>query len=146
MLWQFNELVQKNGKLSKAKSSTFLATGPCFCFFLLHICMYVNDWTVLCLCECYHLTSSLSCMCISMCVFLPVCAVMTRRSDRCCKHKPASLEDRPATQAEKHALCTQDKPLHHFTSATVGSADCPLPRWGFWPRLSNHLGIHQSLL
>lgn len=93
----FNELVQNNEKLSKVQCSAFLLSGP-------FLCMQVNYWTVLCFWEFYHLTSSVSCMCLSMCVFFPVCTVMTRRSDRCCKHKPVSLEDRPATQAEKNTL------------------------------------------
>lgn len=50
------------------------------------------------------------------------------------------------TSGKNHALCTQDKPLHHFTSAVVGRADGPRPGSGFWPQLSDHLGIHQSLL
>lgn len=122
----FNEPAQKNAKPK-------------------YICKSANvqhSWLAglfLCTFACIMLTRCVCGVCASencitsphrthVCVYsFSVCTVMTRRSDGCCEHKPESLEDRPATQAEKHALCTRDKPLHHFTSAAVGGADCPLP-------------------
>lgn len=124
----FNELVQNNGKLSKMQMFNLLYEWPIF----VHACQLPNSvcfWEApLCdgIWHCSTVSPHLSHACASVCV----CTVMTRRSVRCCKHKPASLENQPAAQAEKHALCTQDKPLHHDTSAVVGNADCPLSRWG----------------
>ena len=104
---------------------------------LAYFCAHLHElcWlkcVCVCVCVCLCVCASENCITSQhrthVCVYsFSVCTVMTRRSDGCCEHKPEPLEDRPATQAEKHALCTRDKPLHHFTSAAVGSADCPLP-------------------
>lgn len=45
--------------------------------------------------HCTTVSPHLSYTCASVCVY----SSMTRGSDRCCKHKHESLEDRPATQA-----------------------------------------------
>lgn len=52
----------------------------------------------------------------------------------------------PLHERKKHVLCDQGRPLHHFTSAVAATMPPPLPCRGFWPQLSNHLGIHRSLL
>lgn len=65
--------------------------------------------------------------CASLCGLLPACTVTTRRSDRCCEHRPASLEDWLATQEEEHFLCARDKPGHRSTSAVAENVDSQPP-------------------
>lgn len=75
---------------------------------------------------------------------------MTRRSDRCCKHKPVSPKDEPATWAENtRSLCTPGKKniaAFHICGCWQHGPSSLLPRWGSGPQLSDHLGIRRSLL
>lgn len=65
--------------------------------------------------------------CASVCVYSSLCAQSWPEGQTdVVNTSQCPLRIGPATQAEKHALCTQDKPLHHDTSAVVGDAHCPL--------------------